>query len=104
MLLESLLACTPLDESAAVLQPHPIISTALELVSGVATYMNEKKRESEGQQQLLYWQGRIGNKFRSPLVQPHRTLIRDGVFVSHRFLPASARELTKILLMWIRRY
>jgi hypothetical protein len=54
MLLESLLACTPLDESAAVLQPHPIISSALELVSGVATYMNEKKRESEGQQQLLY--------------------------------------------------
>jgi hypothetical protein len=54
MLLESLLACTPLDESAAVLQPHPIISTALELISGVATYMNEKKRESEGQQQLLY--------------------------------------------------
>lgn len=84
MLLESLLSCTPVDDSqpTVLLEPHPVVQNALELISTVASDLNERKRESEGRQQLLYWQNRIGNKFRSPLVQPHRSMLRCETLVS----------------------
>ncbi|SCV70764.1 BQ2448_3526 [Microbotryum intermedium] len=89
MLLESLLSCTPYilpladsrvspHDSASSLVPHPTLYEALMLVSDVAVSMNERKRETEGRAELLYWQGRIGHRFRSPLVQPHRSLIKSG--------------------------
>jgi hypothetical protein len=89
MLLESLLTCTPRapassllsPDASAPLEPHPVIQEALDLIADVATSMNERKRETEGRAQLLYWQTRIGNKFRSPLVQPHRSLLRSGNLV-----------------------
>lgn len=46
------------------LMPNGVIQEAAELIKGVAVYMNEKKRESEGRIQLGVWQERIGNKFR----------------------------------------
>jgi len=73
---------TPSPSVPIALEPNPIIQEALDLISDVATAMNEKKRETEGRAQLLYWQGRIGNRFRSPLVQPHRSLLRSGTWVS----------------------
>ncbi|SGY78979.1 BQ5605_C008g05005 [Microbotryum silenes-dioicae] len=89
MLLESLLSCTPYilpvgdscvspHDTASPLVPHPTLYEALTLVSEVAVSMNERKRETEGRAELLYWQGRIGHRFRSPLVQPHRSLIKSG--------------------------
>lgn len=55
MLLETLLSCTPADDSVdpALFEPHPVIEEALDLISDVATDMNERKRESEGRSQLV---------------------------------------------------
>lgn len=69
MLLEALLSCTPVDDGSYMLSPNPRIAAALELVTHLATDLNERKRESEGRQRLLYYQSRIGQKFKSPLVQ-----------------------------------
>ncbi|KAM0749495.1 hypothetical protein T439DRAFT_348910 [Meredithblackwellia eburnea MCA 4105] len=92
MLLETLLSCTPADDSvdSATLAPHPTVLAAVEMISAVATDMNERKRESEGRSQLLVWQSRIGNTFRSPLVQPHRSLIRSGNFTLVRTVKRSS--------------
>ncbi|EGG05781.1 uncharacterized protein MELLADRAFT_87674 [Melampsora larici-populina 98AG31] len=95
LLLENLQSCTPdrqtptTEPSSSVsssvglveetgLLPNQMVSEALSLISAVTAEMNERKRDSEGRQRLLYWQQRFGNKFRSPLVQPHRTLIKEG--------------------------
>lgn len=76
MLLESLAYCTP--DSWNPSEPDATVANALELVSQLATEMNEKKRESEGRQRLLYWHNLLGSSFRSPLVQPHRILLKEG--------------------------
>ncbi|KAK4702974.1 hypothetical protein P7C70_g3239, partial [Phenoliferia sp. Uapishka_3] len=91
MLLETLLTCTPVsdDVDPALLEPSPVVLEALDLISAVATDMNERKRESEGRTQLLQWQHRIGNTFRSPLVQPHRSLLRSGNFTLVRTVKRS---------------
>lgn len=88
LLLESLLSCTPSSDDPDTLmpEPHPVVQEALDVIAGVATDLNERKRENEGRQQLLIWQNRIGNRFRSPLVQPHRSLMRSGKIVSNRLL------------------
>lgn len=89
MLLESLTASTPnprasmpLSQLESVeldpLAPHPILQEALALVSRVATGMNERKRDVEGRARLLHWQDRIGDRLPSPLVQPHRVVLREG--------------------------
>jgi hypothetical protein len=85
MLLEALLCCTPIEEGNKLF-PNPVIGAALDLASNLASDLNEKKRESEGRQRLLYWQSRIGNKFKSPLVQPHRMLVKESAMV-RRFAP-----------------
>lgn len=94
MLLESLASCTPspraslnmlaadLSVDLTALEPHPDVQAALELVSEVATSINERKRETEGRAALLYWQNRIATTYKSPLVQPHRSLIKSGALVS----------------------
>ncbi|ORY42449.1 hypothetical protein BCR35DRAFT_41254 [Leucosporidium creatinivorum] len=110
MLLESLVACTPLPPRSTsmdlltpspsvpiALEPNPIIQEALDLIADVATAMNEKKRETEGRAQLLYWQGRIGNRFRSPLVQPHRTLLRSGTWTLVRTVKRSSTYIDQSL-------
>ncbi|GAA5861561.1 hypothetical protein JCM8547_008073 [Rhodosporidiobolus lusitaniae] len=99
LLLESLSACTPstasstplpslLDPStslppsalaaSAPLEPHPSLVQAVKEMDEVATVLNESKRENEGRAQLLNWQNRIVQKFKSPLVQPYRSLLRTG--------------------------
>jgi hypothetical protein len=56
------------------------LDRALAEIAGLATNMNEGKRESESRSKLVKWQARIkgSSKFPSPLVQPHRRLIMDG--------------------------
>jgi len=54
------------------------ITSALESIRSIATLMNESKRQSEKDRKLLEWQARVRGHFPSPLVQPHRRLIRDG--------------------------
>ncbi|KAG0145985.1 hypothetical protein CROQUDRAFT_78172 [Cronartium quercuum f. sp. fusiforme G11] len=90
LLLENLQSCTPDSnccledddhnnvEGNGSIGPNRLVTEALSLISAVTAEMNERKRDSEGRQRLLYWQQRFGNKFRSPLVQPHRTLIKEG--------------------------
>jgi RhoGEF domain len=86
LLLESLVACTPADDGSSTLSPHPVLGKAVDLMTALASEMNERKRESEGRHRLLYWQQRIGNRFKSPLVQPHRHLVREGSMVDYSTL------------------
>jgi Leucine-rich repeat (LRR) protein len=60
------------------LQDPAAIARALDAISSLATQMNESKRQSENDRKLLEWQARIQGKFASPLLQPHRRLVRDG--------------------------
>ncbi|GAA5837625.1 hypothetical protein JCM11251_002028 [Rhodosporidiobolus azoricus] len=102
LLLESLSACTPSSSSSATyttsvgppasatdsaslslasslrLEPHPTLVHAVHEMNAVAVTLNESKRENEGRAQLLVWQNRITQKFKSSLVQPHRALLRSG--------------------------
>lgn len=88
LLLETLLSCTPPppvapDPStlAALLDPHAQIAQAVREMDEVAVALNESKRENEGRAQLVVWQNRLTTRFKSPLVQPHRTLLRSGNLV-----------------------
>lgn len=108
LLLESLLACTPapanLNDSLSAstgflhpdgvpLEPDPSILAAMVEMDLVATNLNESKRETEGRAQLLAWQGRIVNRYKSSLVQPHRTLLRSGKLVLTRSVKRSTTHL-----------
>lgn len=74
LLLEDLAMCTPprLDG------PRDTLDDALNEISGLASLMNEEKRESDSRLRLFQWQQRITSRGPSPLVQPHRRLILDG--------------------------
>ncbi|GAA5926163.1 hypothetical protein JCM3775_005220 [Rhodotorula graminis] len=85
LLLETLLSCTPPppvapepSTLAALLDPHAQIAQAVQEMDEVAVALNESKRENEGRAQLVMWQNRLTTRFKSPLVQPHRTLLRSG--------------------------
>ncbi|GAA5904614.1 uncharacterized protein JCM6883_003841 [Sporobolomyces salmoneus] len=105
LLLESLLACTPSPPTDSLaplsaflsptplLSPHPTILSAVLEMDLVATTLNESKRETEGRAQLLMWQGRIVNRYKSSLVQPHRTLLRSGKLVLTRSVKKSTTHL-----------
>ncbi|PLW16244.1 hypothetical protein PCASD_18110 [Puccinia coronata f. sp. avenae] len=112
LLLENLVSCTPdlncmstqenesKNQSGAVkdkksappLVPNRVAVEALNIVSAVTAEMNERKRDSEGRQRLLYWQQRFGNKFRSPLVQPHRTLLKEGTMNLMRTVKLTTKD------------
>ncbi|GAA6008333.1 uncharacterized protein JCM10292_005536 [Rhodotorula paludigena] len=94
LLLETLLSATPelfpvdaapvtssplaQDALAEPDDPHQVIARAVREMDEVAVTLNESKRENEGRAQLVHWQNRLVTRFRSPLVQPHRTLLRSG--------------------------
>ncbi|KAA1065363.1 hypothetical protein PGTUg99_008521 [Puccinia graminis f. sp. tritici] len=111
LLLENLVSCTPdlscvsarelesrnqsgalTDKKLQPLTPNKVAVEALNIVSAVTAEMNERKRDSEGRQRLLYWQQRFGNKFRSPLVQPHRTLIKEGTMSLMRTVKLTTKD------------
>ncbi|WAQ83300.1 hypothetical protein PtA15_3A669 [Puccinia triticina] len=111
LLLENLVSCTPdlscvsarelearnqsgvlTDKKLPPLTPNKVAVEALNIVSAVTAEMNERKRDSEGRQRLLYWQQRFGNKFRSPLVQPHRTLIKEGTMTLMRTVKLTTKD------------
>lgn len=97
MLLERLMECTPSLDSPD--QADSEIVEAFTCMSDLATEMNERQRDNEGRQRLvgtrlrhstnpfltillqLYWQTQL-SRFRSPLVQPHRTVLSEGRMVS----------------------
>lgn len=92
LLLASLAECTPAEGEDSI--PDPLVSAALESMSQLASEMNERKRDSEGRKRLvrrfagpaalcqhrsqIYWQGRLGKIFKSPIVQAHRTVLKEG--------------------------
>ncbi|KAI8456596.1 RhoGEF domain-containing protein [Phakopsora pachyrhizi] len=80
------------SEMAKSLAPNRLVVEALNIISSVTAEMNERKRDSEGRQRLLYWQQRFGNKFRSPLVQPHRTLIKEGTMTLMRTVKLTTKD------------
>lgn len=82
LLLEALAECTPSHDDPN--QPDANLVTALNLISGLTLEMNEKTRDSEGRKRLLYWQARIKSRGQSPLVAPHRSLLKEGNMVLSR--------------------
>ena len=69
MLLESLIASTPQIVADGTLRPHQSVQEAYDLICGVATEMNERKRQSEGIDLVYSSQfkirGGLGQRFRS---------------------------------------
>ncbi|KAF9921637.1 hypothetical protein FBU30_008297 [Linnemannia zychae] len=55
------------------------IATALEKISTRADEMNERKREYENHEKVLLIQNRIIGQYKTPLVQPHRKVVREGM-------------------------
>ena len=59
-------------------RPHDTLDDALNEIAGLASQMNEEKRDADSRLRLFRWQQRITGRGPSPLVQPHRKLIMDG--------------------------
>ncbi|KAG0339322.1 hypothetical protein BG004_006864 [Podila humilis] len=74
MLLEDLLENTWPDHV-----DYQDIATALEKISSRADEMNERKRQYENHEKVLLVQNRIVGQYRTPLVQPHRKVVREGM-------------------------
>ncbi|KAG0053477.1 hypothetical protein BGZ83_001021 [Gryganskiella cystojenkinii] len=55
------------------------IATALEKISDRADEMNERKRQYENHEKVLLVQSRILGQYKTPLVQPHRKVVREGM-------------------------
>ncbi|KAG0358607.1 hypothetical protein BG005_002100 [Podila minutissima] len=55
------------------------IATALDNVSSRADEMNERKRQYENHEKVLLVQNRIVGQYKTPLVQPHRKVVREGM-------------------------
>ncbi|KAI1318827.1 hypothetical protein EDD11_005673 [Mortierella claussenii] len=58
---------------------HQDIATALEKISSRADEMNERKRQYENHEKVLLVQNRIIGHYKTPLVQPHRKVVREGM-------------------------
>lgn len=58
---------------------HQDIATALEKISTRADEMNERKRQYENHEKVLLVQNRIIGQYKTPLVQPHRKVVREGM-------------------------
>jgi hypothetical protein len=76
LLLEDLAMCTPPRSTGP--KDRDTLDDALHEISGLASLMNEEKREADSRLRLYHWQKRITGRGPSPLVQPHRKLILDG--------------------------
>ena len=66
--------CTPASTDG----PHDGLDDALNEIAGLASLMNEEKRDADSRLRLFHWQQRIAGRGPSPLVQPHRKLVMDG--------------------------
>lgn len=55
------------------------IVTALDKISSRADEMNERKRQYENHEKVLLVQNRIVGQYKTPLVQPHRKVVREGM-------------------------
>lgn len=86
LLLEDLAMCTPPRDD----DQRDTLDDALTEISGLASLMNEEKREADSRLRLYHWQKRITSKGPSPLVQPHRKLILDGSLVLIRLVKKAA--------------
>ncbi|WVN85128.1 uncharacterized protein L203_100270 [Cryptococcus depauperatus CBS 7841] len=82
LLLTELAMCTP----ARVDGLRDTIDDSLTEIAGLASLMNEEKRDADSRLRLLNWQKRFVNSGRSPLVQPHRRLILEGVVTLSRIV------------------
>lgn len=77
LLLEQLVRCTAHDLLPE--SDREALARALAHISLVASWVNEGKRQSEQGRRLLMWQNRLRGTFSTPLVQPHRRLVTDGM-------------------------
>ncbi|KAF9430754.1 hypothetical protein BGZ94_004289 [Podila epigama] len=55
------------------------IASALDKISSRADEMNERKRQYENHEKVLLIQNRIVGHYKTPLVQPHRKVVREGM-------------------------
>lgn len=64
------------------------VQAALTQISSIANSVNESKRQSEQDRKLMAWQARISGKAwnETPLLQPHRRLVKDGALTLLRIV------------------
>ncbi|KDN44357.1 hypothetical protein K437DRAFT_138392 [Tilletiaria anomala UBC 951] len=86
LLLEDLLRSTP----PSLLRNQATVQDALTQISDIAMSVNESKRQAEQDKRLWEWQDRITGHWPSPLVQPHRRLIKDGALLIRRVVKRSS--------------
>lgn len=61
-------------------------------IRDLAHMINESKRRAEQDRRLFEWQAHIAGTFPSPLVQPHRRLVRDGVVTLRKIVRLSSER------------
>ncbi|GAA5991816.1 hypothetical protein JCM10908_002218 [Rhodotorula pacifica] len=96
MLLGTLASCTPViasEDDDAKDGSGSALAQAVHNLEEIANMLNESKRENEGRAQLIMWQNRLVSKFKSPLVQPHRTLLRSGALTLVRSVKRTTMQL-----------
>ncbi|EAL20768.1 hypothetical protein CNBE1310 [Cryptococcus deneoformans B-3501A] len=93
MLLEQLEKYTPAPPSGA----RDYIGEALSRISTILVYVNDYKRDLDARSRLCHWADQISSVGPSPLVQPHRTLIREGPikFIARGALPQNTSKTLK---------
>ncbi len=85
LLLEDLVRSTP----SHLLRNPSAVQDALVSIRDIANTVNESKRQAEQDKRLWEWQDKITGHWPSPLVQPHRKLIKDGPLVIRRVVKRS---------------
>lgn len=87
------------------LEDPKALTCALGQISSIAASVNESKRQSEQDRKLLAWQSRLRTQWQTPLVLPHRRLIRDGQLQLRRIVsrvrayPSAATPSTALTMM-----
>ncbi|CAO3563073.1 unnamed protein product [Mortierella alpina] len=81
------------------------IATALEKISSRADEMNERKRQYENHEKVLLVQNRIIGQYKTPLVQPHRKVVREGMLHLIRIVTRNvSMGLDKVVLIHDQHY
>ncbi|OWZ42614.1 hypothetical protein C351_03143 [Cryptococcus neoformans c8] len=93
MLLEQLEKYTPAPPTGT----RDYIGEALARISAILVYVNDYKRDLDARSRLCHWADQISSVGPSPLVQPHRTLIREGPvnFIARGALPQNTSRTLK---------
>lgn len=88
LLLEQLAEITSFPDGAT----EDPITQALAKIEELTAEIDKAKKASQSRAQLVVWQSRMRAEFPNPLVQPHRTVVKDGVLDLYKVVPVSPSQ------------